>query len=314
MLELNASSGTPMMKSSWSILQAAGYAPRSHVWQVRNPQQMQPGQSRVFQIDVSTLKQEFDIKVIQRQVQDYNYSGALITLQESGLRTDPIQALLEAGYYRLALDFDRAFSSLKTATQAVDLPWLQELARLRQKDAQALLQEAYFNTLIRLQTRKYADFLVGLFKLQEQVLYFLVRERIGLAVSGQPSQKAQSWQAIQQADQGKLYQFLQTYTLPRGDRLDMNRISRFVLQAIVEYYPQFTAIAPLIRDLNQYCELRNESVHGFVGVSEIDDEATLLNTLRKLMKHITRISNVNPFDQLNGTIVDLLNRIQLGIE
>ncbi len=33
-LEFNASSGTPAMKSTWSILQSAGYAPHSRVWQV----------------------------------------------------------------------------------------------------------------------------------------------------------------------------------------------------------------------------------------------------------------------------------------
>src|SRR5918998_345809 len=43
-LEFNASSGTPVMKTSWSLLQAAGYAPHSSVWQVRNPREMKEGQ------------------------------------------------------------------------------------------------------------------------------------------------------------------------------------------------------------------------------------------------------------------------------
>lgn len=38
--EFNFSSGTPTMKSTWSVLQAAGYAPHSRVWQVRNPSEM----------------------------------------------------------------------------------------------------------------------------------------------------------------------------------------------------------------------------------------------------------------------------------
>lgn len=311
-LEFNASSGTPAMKTAWSVLQALGYASaRSHVWQVRNPKEMRSGQTQVFYSDVNLLKDELDFKLIKQQIQDYNYSGALITLHESNLLTFVIKAFLEYGYYRLSMDFDRAFSSLAMVAQEVDSQWMQEIAPLRQKDTQALLQEAYFNTLIRLKTRKYADFLVGLFKLQEQALYFLVQDRLGLAVSGKPSQKALSWQVIQQAEQGKLYQFLQAYTLPRGDRLDLDRsINRYVLQAIVEYYPQFSPIVPLIQKLNQYCDLRNETVHGFIGVSGIEDEITLLNTLRKLMKQITKISEVNPFDHLNGTIVSLLNRTQ----
>jgi hypothetical protein len=51
-LELNASSGTPVMKSAWSILQAAGYAPNSTVWQVRNPQKIQARQERVVETNI----------------------------------------------------------------------------------------------------------------------------------------------------------------------------------------------------------------------------------------------------------------------
>ena len=61
-LELNASSGTPAMKAAWSIMQAAGYAPHSRIWQVRNPKEARPGQDRVFANSVNILKQEFDLK------------------------------------------------------------------------------------------------------------------------------------------------------------------------------------------------------------------------------------------------------------
>jgi hypothetical protein len=307
-LEFNASSGTPVMKSAWSILQAAGYAPRSHIWQVRNPQQMQPGQDHVFQTNVNTFKDEFDLKVMKQQVQDYNYSGALITLKQSHLHTDAIETLLNYGYYRISMDFDRAFSCLNAHPLDINPQWTQEIAPLRQKDPRSLLQEAYFNALIRLKTQKYADFLVGLFKLQEQTLYYLVQAKLSLNISGKPTEQRQSWQVIQQVDQGKLYQFLQTYKLPKGDFLIVNRaISRYVLQAIVEYHHQFASILPLIQSLNQYCELRNEYVHGFAGVSQIEDEATLLTTLRILMQQTCGIPTTNPFDRLNQEICDRLN-------
>jgi hypothetical protein len=308
-VEFNASSGTPIMKSAWSILQAAGYAPRSHVWQVRNPHEMQPGQERVFRTDVNTLKDEFDLKVIRQQVQDYNYSGALITLKQSNLHAPAIAALLEYGYYRLSMDFDRAFSAINPVATQFDPQWVQEISPLRQKDPRSLLQEAYFNALIRLKTQKYADFLVGLFKLQEQVLYYLVQAKLGYQISGKPGNQSQSWQLIRHIDQGKLYRYLQAYTLPKGDLLMIDRsISRYVLQAIVEYHPQFTTILPLIQNLNQYCELRNEFVHGFAGVSQIDDEANLLITLRKLMQQTCGISAITPFDRLNQQVSDMLDR------
>ena len=71
-IEFNASSGTPAMKSAFSILQAAGYVTDGTVWQVRNPSEMRDGQLRVFATDVSVLRQEFDRKVIQKQISDCN--------------------------------------------------------------------------------------------------------------------------------------------------------------------------------------------------------------------------------------------------
>lgn len=140
-LEFNASSGTPVMKSSWSILQAAGYVPHSHVWQVRNPKEMGVDQLRVFKTDVGILRKEFDLKIIKQQVQDYNYSGALTTLKASGLATDVTLALLSYGYHRFSLDFDRAFSSLNPVSKNIDTQWIREISALRQKDRSFLLRE-----------------------------------------------------------------------------------------------------------------------------------------------------------------------------
>ena len=102
-LEFNASSGTPAMKSSWGILQASGYVPQSRLWQVRNPDQMKPGQQLVFRDDLNVLKNEFDLQVIKQQVQDYNYSGALITLNASQINSPVVKAMLEYGYYRISM-------------------------------------------------------------------------------------------------------------------------------------------------------------------------------------------------------------------
>lgn len=307
-LEFNASSGTPVMKSSWSILQAAGYAPRSRVWQVRNPNEMRSHQDRVHLVDVNILKDEFDLKVIRQQVQDYNYSGAAITLQETNLNNPVTLALLSYGYHRRCLNFDLAFSMIDPLRNQIDERWIQEITPLRQKMTQALLQEAYFNAVLRLKAEQYADFLVGLFKLQEQILYFLVKEKLGLDISGRANDKERSYGVIRQVDEGQLYAFLQGYVLPRGEKLDLNRgVSRYVFQAIVEYYPQFATIAPLIQDLNTYCDLRNSSVHGFVGVSEIENEEMLLKNLHQLMKQITRLPDRNPFDSLNEAILDSLS-------
>ena len=303
-LEFNASSGTPVMKSVWSVLQASGFAPKSHIWQVRNPKEIQPGQSRVFQTDVKTLKDEFDLKVIRKQVEDYNYNGAAITLKETNLENPLTTALLDYAYHRISLNFDSAFSAIDSFRDQIDRRWITEITPLRQKQNKALLQEAYFNALLRLKNRQYADFLVGLFKLQEQILDYLVRDEIGLDITRKFEDKNRSCQIIEQHEGGKLYSFLKGYTLARGGKLDINRgVSRYVFQAIVEYYPQFAELVPLIQNLNYYCTLRNEAVHNFIGVSEIENESTLLMTLRQLMQKIAPLPPCNPFDDLNTAII-----------
>jgi len=99
-LEFNASSGTPAMKSSFSILQAAGYAPESTVWQVRNPHEMQEGQSRVFATDVSGLRREFELKVFRSQVANSNFDGAwelFRSVADYFSQKDAIESYLMAG-------------------------------------------------------------------------------------------------------------------------------------------------------------------------------------------------------------------------
>lgn len=192
-LELNASSGTPVMKSAWSILQAAGYVPQGRVWQVRNPKEMQPGQERVFQTNVDGLKHEFDLKVIKQQLKDYNYSGALETLQLTNFNrhtndttNDTVAAaLLRYAHCRFSLDFDAAYSAIaKLNSKGNNCPavvdaqrWHREIAQLRQSrqsqsNRQFLLREAYFNALIEYRNQQYADFLVKLSRFQEGVLRY----------------------------------------------------------------------------------------------------------------------------------------------
>jgi hypothetical protein len=144
-VELNASSGTPVMKSAWSILQAAGYIPNGRVWQIRNPQQIQDGQSHVFAANVDTLRREFDLKVLQQQVSDYNYGGALVTVEAAGLGTSVAIALLNYGRCRKAFDFNAAFSCLEGVKEGVNQELVQEISTLRQGDAAALARECYSN-------------------------------------------------------------------------------------------------------------------------------------------------------------------------
>lgn len=306
-LEFNASSGTPVLKSTWSILQAAGYAQHSRVWQVRNPEQMIPGQQRVFQTNVDTLKQEFDLRVARQQVNDYNYSGALKSLTVAGLNDQRILALLNYGHCRFALDFDGAYSAIAAITANLDGRWNQEIAKLRSKaDRRDLLREAYFNALIEYHNQEYAEFLVKLSRFQEGVLRYLVCTKLGRELPSSPAECAGFWKFLEQAEEGKLYDYLKEYRF-KGYPLTLQKFpNRPVLIAILEFYPQFTEVLHPIRALNEACDRRNRVIHEFEGLSQIDDVDDLIQKMQAVLKKIAPGKLDNPFDELNRQIGELM--------
>ena len=156
-IEFNASSGTPAMKSAFSILQAAGYVTNGQVWQVRNPTEMREGQTRVFATDVGVLRQEFDLKVVKGQIEGFNYGSALANLEESGLaeRSLVLVNLLKAGiawhqgqfdqFYRLA----KSFLSDSEKKQGESWWWMAyeqaytALVRLQQENTSEAMQHSF---------------------------------------------------------------------------------------------------------------------------------------------------------------------------
>ncbi len=329
-LEFNASSGTPAMKSAWGILQVAGYAPQSHVWQVRNPDQMKTGQLPIFRDDVAALKNEFDRKMIQRQIDSYDYGAALVMLQESSLASPTAITLLQYGRCRLLLDFDKAYEALKPykqnypqlvqAVAALSATKLKDLiqtippgqnarkSELEERYQQALLQEAYFKALIRLKRQEYSDFLIDLFRFLESVPKFLVRFKVGLEVPSRREHIDSAWQSVRRFQQGQLYEYLQSDRF-REKNLELRGfMNRYVLMAILSYFSDFSDILPVLERLNAYCDQRNDYVHGFRGISKIENQNEVLADLRKLLLKVTTVSSENPFDRLNHQICDLLDR------
>jgi CRISPR-associated protein (Cas_Csm6) len=311
-LEFNASSGTPVMKTSWSLLQAAGYAPHSSVWQVRNPREMKEGQHRVFQTNVDTLKNEFDFKVVKRQIEDYNYSGALVTLKDSNLSTNLIIALLEYGQYRLAFDFKRASEVIQPFANLVEPEFISEISRLREKDRISLFKEVYFKAITKLKNQQYADFLVDVFRFQEGFLRFLVETKLGFNLPENFAETQGFWHNLQQFESENIYHFLNQYRLNNGEKLKFLQgfPSRIVLMAILECYQQeFANLLEPLQKLNDYCEHRNRCVHSFEGVSELEDAGKILKILRDILRQKTAVPDNKPFNVLNSTICNLLTEV-----
>jgi len=311
--EFNASSGTPIMKTAWTVLQAAGYVPHSSIWQVRNPREMKPGQARVFQSNVDPLKNEFDYKVIEQQINNYNYAGALISLDKSNLSFPLIKALLEYGQYRLAFDFDRAFNSIQPFKDKVEKYLVSEISNLRRKDSLALLKELYFKALIRLKTQQYADFLVDVARFQERFLQFLVEQQLGFEMPESYPDTSVFWDKVKKIDSGKLYQFLADYRLPNNGKFTLQGFpNRPNMMAILEYYRESPSLLKPLKVLNDACDTRNRIIHKIEGISDLDKPAVITKAMREALLEKTEVSKENRFTSLNKIICEELSKYLRG--
>jgi hypothetical protein len=310
-LEMNASSGTPVMKSAWSILQAAGYARRSRVWQVRNPQEQRPGQARVFEANMQALRQEFDIRVIKQQLNDYNFSGALVSLQGAGLATPTLEGLLQYGHRRLSLDFRGARQAIAPVEAGLARRWMAEVQRLVEpKDAIALLQEAYFNAVTELKNHKFSDFLVRVFQFQEKALQHCVNQSLRLLLPRRWEETHSFWQSVQ-AQHPALMAYLRDYHLESSAsksyplKLD-GFLNRPTCMAMLTYFNH--PLLSTLDQLNQFCDQRNRYVHQFEGVSHLDDPSTILNAMKAVLTHEGATYDPNPFNDLRQDILDQLSQ------
>ena len=307
-LEFNASSGTPAMKSAFSILQAAGYATNGTVWQVRNPSEMRAGQTRVFETNVGVLRQEFDRKVIQKQVADCNYAGALESLRFSSLTGDRAIALLEYGRCRMAFDFNAAFDRLRLVGDDVPSQLLQEISELRQRKLEAITKELYFNALIRYENREFSEFLVLLTQFQECVLALLIKRKLGLDLPSNYQDTVSFWEQVKTVDGGQPVVALKDAYQRRGWNLTMEGFTkRPQLIGLLSCYGDLEQLIGLVNFLNEYCEQRNRCVHRFEGISEVENGVELVAKLKRLIKMLVALPSENPFDVLNQKVYELIS-------
>jgi CRISPR-associated protein (Cas_Csm6) len=299
-LEFNASSGTPAMKSTWSILQSAGYAPHSRVWQVRNPKQMQPGQERVFATDLSGLKREFDLSIIKQQLADYNYSGALATIKDSDLNSDVVTALLNYGHRRLCFDFDRAQDAIGKYKQIIPGYLFAEIADLRQKNLASLLKEVYFGADIKIKNQNYSDFLTSVSQFQENFLRLLMTN-IDLEPPLEYRDTYTFWSKVKSIDNGNLYQqLIKDNITPEG------WVYSKAMNKIIEYTERYQSLLKISARLQEYCQNRNNFIHKLEGISQLDNADAILNDIKNILKQLTQIPDTNTFDRLNQDILTQL--------
>ena len=153
--------------------------------------------------------------------------------------------------------------------------------------------------------------MVDLSRFQEGFLRFLVKTKLGVEWPETSPKTQDLWDNIKKVDLGKLYEHLQTYSLPKGGKLKNLEgfPTRPVLMAILEYYQQeFANLLEPLRQLNDYCEQRNRCVHSFEGVSELENAGKIVKILREILRQQIAVPNKNPFNVLNSKICSLLTQ------
>lgn len=305
-LALNASSGTPIMKSAWAILQTAGYAPLSNVWQVRHPDQVRSNQKRVFTTNLTSLKKEFDLKIISQQIKSYNYSAALLTIKKSSLYHSKIEDAIIYGKLRLAFNFNQAYSQVNKHQDRVMKNLANELGLLRQKQILSLLQEVYFKASIKLQQKEYADFLVWLVTFQENLLkYLLIQKFIPKIISFNKKWRDIETELIDKIkifDQGKLYEKITT------KYFNITYLNIPIMMRILLYIKEDEQdLLSKIKLIDRYVQDRHLYIHEITGVNDIYNPEALEKSMFKILQLLTKMPDKNPFDTLNRIILHNLN-------
>jgi hypothetical protein len=300
-LELNASSGTPAMKSTWGILQAAGYIPHSQIWQIRNPKEMKAGQDHVFATDMGILRQQFDRTIIEKQLADYNYSGALITLESSSFKTDLLIAMVKYGHSRSAFDFDRAGEYIKSYRNQIASELIKDIDELRQPQPEVLLKDIYYGTEISLKNKDYCSFLIAVRQFQENSLRLLLTN-VGLPV---PEDKRWEnfWFKAKQISGGKLLNHLSNEQIHHKYIRTERELNIPTMLEILRYFNDSNIPINTLEKLRTTCEQCNDYIHQLKGVSAVPEAQTVLGDMRTILRALTTVPQQNPFDRLNTEIL-----------
>ncbi len=75
--------------------------------------------------------------------------------------------------------------------------------------------------------------------------------------------------------------------------------------------PPKISIAQL-EELRAYCDRRNQYIHRLQGVAAIPEADDILVNIKNILRQLTTIPNINPFDLLNGTILEQLQQTIAG--
>lgn len=173
--------------------------------------------------------------------------------------------------------------------------FINEIKELENKKTPALIKEMYLQAKVRLKIKEYCNFLVLVFAFEESVLRYLMIEVFLGHSCDEPWKKAKGkvHDALKAYKGGKLYHQFKV-TKPDLDCPTMLKI--------LKTFPKYNNLVQPLVKLESYRRQRNDYIHQFEGVSQIENEQEVKNSMETILQELNILSQENTFSLLNQEI------------
>ncbi len=298
-INLNCSSGTPQLKSSWLILAYGRHVPNPRLWQVYNPQYAQPGK-RLEEIKIDFIEE----KSIINRIHNYTELGffGVVKIEATKLKEISINSIqkhraqlvseifgayenwdlmkYKEAYEKISKVY-REYSNSQDLKEVMDIlgmqkDYLNELKKENGKETIYNLVDLYYNAKRRLDKQDYTETLARFWRIYEGTLYLYMREHYNI----EPTNLTESSDR-KLADEIKGYLNLRDSSMPLGiynsekvltyELKDKYFIS--FIESEIEVERSASKQKKKIKDvLTELRNKRNKSIvaHGMKPVEEID--------------------------------------------
>lgn len=257
----------------------------------------------------SLFKKNLTKERIIHAIYNFNYQ-TIIEYDYSELVT----ILAEYAYSRLTFNFHSARKKLFNYDSSLERQFIatlknktkeiEEVKKLRYK-------EWYLSCKISFHQKRYADFLLKIFNLAENILKPFAEEKLtGTIIYNAPSHS--EWNALINQQDIEFKKFLNNYNV-RESRLRLNSPNRFVYKAIFDYYTKkedkLEYDTKIHNHIEKLTELRNNIGHNLQGVSYNDINDYLDGNLEEFISNLDeyfKLEEFGDFNMINTKIKSLL--------
>jgi len=245
----------------------------------------------------------FDYSVIV----SYNYSPIINTLATYAFRrvTFNFFSARKILFQYKGMEAKQFISALMTTTKRLEN---EEFRRF---------QEWFLICKVSLHQKKYADFLLKIFNLAENILKPFAAEKLGCEIKYNANTRHKEWLQSLDKQPQDLKDFLKNYEVEKGNSLRLGSPSRYVYKAIFDFYATPTdklAYEENIHfDLEKLALLRNQVGHKLIGVSKADINNCLQSNGKTIEDFVANldayfsITGFGDYEKINHQMLQFIN-------